>query len=262
MGNGVTVMSMIFLSSALISLADKDEEDMFGLKPSSLITAIGTISGILSAIMLPFMGAIVDSTPHRRKIGVIFTIILLAIQTIQIGTIGPTWRYMALLQAINGFVFQVTILATYSYLPEMGREIGEKRMTKYSSKFFMMMFATESIYLIFVIGISIHFGMNDIATSQLAQTMNVAFAGWCYYYGWMFLTDKSGRRKMEDTSSLYISGFLQVFKTASGIWKHYKSSLGWYLFAVVFAEAGEPKIILSSFFIIDFHLKYNFLTNP
>ncbi len=245
MGNGVTVMSMVFLSSALMSIAEDDHDEMFGLKPSSLITAIGTVSGILSAIILPFMGAVVDCTPYRRKVGVVFTIILISIQTIQIASTANTWRYMAFLQAINGFVFQVMMLAAYSYLPEMAREIGEKRMTKYSSKFFMMMFALESIYLIVVIGISLHFEMDDLATSQVAQSINLVFAGWCYYYGWKFFTPKVGNRELTDKSSLCMSGFLQVFKTASGIWKHYRSSLGWYLSAVVFAEAGKTIFIFS-----------------
>lgn len=239
MGNGVTVMSMVFLSSALMHLSENEEQEMFGLKPSSLVTAIGTVSGILSAIMLPFMGAVVDGTPHRRKVGIISTFMLVTIQTIQIMTVRQTWKYMALLQALNGFIFQVATLAAYSYLPEMAREIGESRMTKYSSKFFIMMFALESIYLIIVIGISIHFRMDDVGTSALAQSINVLGAGWCYYNGWKYLTDRPGNRSLNDDRSFFASGFVQVYRTASGICKHYASSLGWYLFAVLFAEAGE-----------------------
>jgi MFS-type transporter involved in bile tolerance (Atg22 family) len=246
MGNGVTVMSMVFFSSALISLAENEYYDFLGLKPSSLVTAIGTVSGILSAIMLPFMGAVVDGTPYRKTIGTVFTLILVGIQTIQIGTRQWNWMYMALLQAINGFVFQITTLAAYSYLPEMARDIGERRMTKYSSKFFIMMFALESLYLIIVIGISIHFELNDAATGQVALAINLLLAGFCYYYGWYFFSSKEGNLNSFDEGdqeltniSLCKSGFQQVFRTASGIFKHYASSLGWYLFAVIFAEAGK-----------------------
>ncbi len=231
-------MSMVFLGSSLISLASNEQYEFLGLKPSSLVTAIGTASGILSALMLPFMGALVDGTPHRKKVGIIFTIILTIIQIIQMGTTQANWYYMALLQAINGFVFQVTTLAAYSYLPEMARDIGERRMTKYSSKFFIMMFALESIYLIVVIGISIYFRLNDAETGRIAIGINVLLAGTCYFYGWDFLTPKNGNRDLTG-KSLCKSGFLQVFRTASGIWKHYRSSLGWYLFAVIFAEAGK-----------------------
>jgi len=241
MGNGVTVMSMVFLSSALISLAENERVELLGLKPSSLITAIGTVSGILSAIMLPFMGALVDCTPHRKRVGIIFTAIMISIQIIQIGITQMNWKYMVFLQAINGFIFQVTTLAAYSYLPEIARDIGEKRMTKYSSKFFMMMFALESIYLIIVIGISIYYGMDDVVTGRMALAINVVMAGSCYYYGWDFLTHKKGSCDLTG-KSLCKSGFSQVFCTASGIWKHYAKSLGWYLFAVMFAEAGKNSV--------------------
>mmetsp|Transcript_26134 Transcript_26134/g.30354 ORF Transcript_26134/g.30354 Transcript_26134/m.30354 type:complete len:486 (+) Transcript_26134:142-1599(+) len=246
MGNGVTVMSMVFLSSALMSLAENEEEALYGIKSSSLITAIGTVSGILSAIMLPFMGALVDCTPSRRKIGKVFTITLVVIQTIQIGTVQSTWRFMALLQAINGFVFQVTILAAYSYLPEIGRDIGEKLMTEYSSDYFIMMFGMESIYLVSVIGISIYYELGDVLTAQVAQVMNIVLSGFCYYYGWKFLTKKKARRELSKTEPLFLSGFLQVFRTASGISKHYGSSLGWFLLAVTFAEAGTNALTLVS----------------
>ncbi len=239
MGNGVTVMAMVFLSSALMSLAENEEHEMFGLKASSLVTAIGTVSGILSAIMLPFMGAVVDGTPHRRLVGIVSAFLLVTIQALQIVTVQATWKYMALLQAVNGFIFQVATLAAYSYLPEMAREIGENRMTKYSSKFFIMMFALESVYLIIVIGFSIHFRLGDVGTSAVAQTINVLGAGWCYYNGWKYLTPKPGNPNPDDTRSLCTKGFSQSFRTASGICKHYSSSLGWYLFAVMFAEAGK-----------------------
>ncbi len=239
MGNGVTVMAMVFLSSSLMYLSENEEQEMFGLKPSSLVTAIGTVSGILSAIMLPFMGAVVDGTPHRRQVGIISSFLLVTIQTIQICTIKETWKYMALLQCLNGFIFQVATLAAYSYLPEMAREIGESRMTKYSSKFFIMMFAFESFYLVIVIGVSIHYNMDDVQTSAVAQCINVLGAGWCYYNGWKYLTNRPGTSQSGDNRSLFSSGFVQVYRTASGICKHYSASLGWYLLAVMFAEAGK-----------------------
>jgi MFS-type transporter involved in bile tolerance (Atg22 family) len=75
-----------FLAMALIKIA-KDEagcqieklpgesklpdcnEKVYGLKPSSLLSTFATVVGLLAAISMPLMGAIVDYTSHRRGLG-------------------------------------------------------------------------------------------------------------------------------------------------------------------------------------------------
>ncbi len=76
-GSGPVVMSNAFLAASLIALAKMEigcepDEDcdgkVYGFKPSSLITIIATISGILSCLLLPLLGAIVDYTRFRHKV--------------------------------------------------------------------------------------------------------------------------------------------------------------------------------------------------
>ena len=253
MGNGQVTMSNIFLSTAIITLAQieincHDDEvecgKVHGYKPSSLITVIGTVSGVLSALLLPFMGAIIDCTDHRRNIGKISCFCLMLVQTIQIGTVESTWFPMAILQALNGFIFQVVNLAAFSYLPEIGRAVGEETMTVYSAEWSIVMFVTELMYLMAVIGGSICFGLNDVQTGQFGQAVNVPAAGICYYYAWRFFSCRRARRQLTGRESLFGTGFRQVFRTASGIHNHYGPSLGWFLLAVTFAEAAANTFVL------------------
>jgi len=141
---GAIVMSNIFLSSSLIFLASEEAgclddsgkviEDCnnkaYGFQPPSLIANIAVISGLLSAFLMPFIGAIVDYTPYRRATGIAAAVSLIVIQGVQIGTVAATWFPMAVLQAIAGFIYQVEVLATYAYLPEIARAVGEKIMTQ------------------------------------------------------------------------------------------------------------------------------------
>ena len=104
MGNGPILMSNVFLSAAFITLAEKeigchysddaiDHEEcgtVYGFKPSSLITNIGTITGILSACLVPFIGAVIDCTDYRRKVGASSALLMMVIQAIQIGTFQST----------------------------------------------------------------------------------------------------------------------------------------------------------------------------
>ena len=130
-------MSNVFLSTALITLAERsvgcDDNDevcegkVYGFRPSSLITIIATISGLLSAFLLPIIGAVVDYTRHRKGLAITFTALVMTIQAIQIGTVQATWFVMAVLQAINGFFYQALMVAAYAYLPEIRRRVGNKK---------------------------------------------------------------------------------------------------------------------------------------
>jgi MFS-type transporter involved in bile tolerance (Atg22 family) len=95
---GAVVMSNIFLSTSLIYLASEEagcidengeaipdcENTVHGFRPPSLIANIAVISGLLSALFMPFIGAIVDYTPYRRATGIIAAILIILIQSAQV----------------------------------------------------------------------------------------------------------------------------------------------------------------------------------
>lgn len=170
-GSGPVIMSNIFLSTSLILLAERQidcEGDdvpcgrVYGLKPSSLISLIATISGILSCFFLPFMGAIVDYTSHRWTLGVLSCAFLVLVQAIQIGTVQDTWFVMAILQAINGFVYQVVTMAVYAYLPEIASDIAYKKYNWYSSVYYMVMFGHQALFVIIIVGLDLVLKLDDV----------------------------------------------------------------------------------------------------
>jgi hypothetical protein len=81
------------------------------------------------AFLMPLSGAMIDLTPHRREVGILSAFFMIAIQAIQIGTVQATWFPMAILQAIAGFLYQVQVLATFAYLPEIARSVGQTKLT-------------------------------------------------------------------------------------------------------------------------------------
>ena len=135
-------MSNIFLANSFLYLAndeagclDDDGEyiedcsnKVNGFRPASFLANIAMISGLLSAILMPWIGAIIDYTPHRRKVGIIASVLMIAIQIAQIGTVSGTWFVMSWFQAIAGFLYQVSILAIYAYLPDISRMVGQTKM--------------------------------------------------------------------------------------------------------------------------------------
>ena len=266
MGCGQVTMSNIFLSTALITLAQKeigcDNEDIecgqiYGYKPSSLITIIGTVSGILAALLLPFVGAIIDCTPHRRAVGVSSCVLLMSVQAIQIATTEKTWFAMSVLQAVNGFIYQVVLLSGIAYIPEIGRIVGVDTMNEYSSQWSMAMFGMQVCYLLTVIGFTSSLGLDDVAVGQLGQTVNVPASGLCYFLAWKFFTSKEASRRLPPGEKVIWSGFKQVFRTAIAIKRNHGASLGYFLIAVIFAESAANAFVLVAVTYLKEALKFN-----
>ena len=270
-GNGAVIMSNIFLSVSLITLGERStgceyEDEVcdgtvtgLNLKPSTLIPLIATATGILSAFLLPIIGAIVDYTKHRKSMTGIFAATLIAIQAIQIGTVESTWFTMAILQAINGFIYQGLTLCSFAYLPEIRRMVGATRMTSYSSRFYSWMFGMEVVYLIIVSIVATFMfkgAFSDQYTAQFGQGLDVLISGSCYVIAMYFFTAKPARRELPEGDSLIFKGFAQVAQTTAGIVKHYPTTLPKFYLAVLFCESGKRngRRIIHSHNLFLFHI--------
>jgi MFS-type transporter involved in bile tolerance (Atg22 family) len=258
MGNGALVISNIFLSASLIILAersvgckDDDEEDcqgkVYGFKPTSLITIIATISGLLTAFLLPFIGAVIDFTRHRKLVGKCIVALIITFQAVQIYTVESTWFPMAILQALNGFFFQALELTAFSYLPEIKHAVGEAIMTTYSSCFYALSFLTQSLFILTVIAVSLKLSADDVLTAQIGQALDVIVTGCFYILAFYYFTPKNPKKELPNGSSLFVTGFKQVFVTARGIFKHYPTTLTRFLLAVTFAQSGKNLMNFSPF---------------
>jgi len=254
-GRGAFVMSNIFMLSSLLYLAseevgcldedgkaaDECDKKVYGFQPSSVVTNIAVISGIVSAFLNPVVGAVVDFTDYRHAMGVISSCALIAIQAAQIYTVGSTWFPMAILQAIAGSIFQIMVTSTYAYFPEMSDEVGERAMSNIAPKITMSQFISQELFLILIIGISIGIGSkdDDVLTAQVSQGVNVPILIVCWSLGWYkFLPKAKAKRALPEGKSLYSAGCDQIFRTARRINTDYKRSIRWYMLALSFAEAG------------------------
>mmetsp|Transcript_46906 Transcript_46906/g.142093 ORF Transcript_46906/g.142093 Transcript_46906/m.142093 type:complete len:460 (+) Transcript_46906:162-1541(+) len=245
-------MSNIFLSTALISIAsisagctdmeagETCQESVYGFKPSSLITNIALVSGLISAFCLPVIGAIVDYTPYRRLVGIFSAVFITVVQGVQIWLTDSTWFPMAILQAINGFMYMVQVLAVYAYLPDLGRLVGPRKMAWYSALYTMCQFGAQATYLLLNVALSLALGWGgqDVRNAQLSQGICVAWLLLSFIPGWRKLPRVNALRSRPANKGLVRIGFSQVWHTILGINRHYGSGLRWYFLAVVFAESG------------------------
>lgn len=267
MGRGVAVMSNVVVNAALLELAmdaagcpTKDELDameadglivdagdfvctskVYGQNPLSLISNIAVATGIIGAICMPITGVILDFTPYRRMVGILFSIIFTIIQGIQIG-IGPnTWFAMAILQAMAGVCFTVVMMTSLAYLPEICEVVGQAKHSAYTARFTAKQFSSQACFLVLLGALSFGLGIStdSVRTARLSQAMNVGFIIVLFALGWKCMPSRPASRDLpQGQKCLILYGLRQNFRTAISIHREYKKGLQWYLLATVFAQSS------------------------
>ena len=86
---------------------------------SSLLTLLATFSGLVTALMMPIIGAIVDHTSLRWAIGAGGALMLIVFQIIYLSLGGDTLWLCAIISIFGNFCFYTHYLALLSYLPEL-----------------------------------------------------------------------------------------------------------------------------------------------
>jgi MFS transporter, UMF1 family len=296
-------MGTLFLSTSFIYLASaeagcieidpvtgKEEiiqgcaERLYGIfRPAALVTNIATISGILVAFFLPVAGAMMDNTPHRWTVGVVTAAFMILTEVVQIGTTSNTWFGMAILEAVSGLFFQVQLLSSFAYLPDIAREVGQETMNTNISYFLVTEIGVgQLLIVIIIIGISIAFELNDVATAQVGQSVVSLVAGLGFYVGWrrlprvpakhFLLMDKPSvssdnvreleeekedsnlRPRTEKQRSLLFQGFVQNWNTCKHINREYKNSLRWFLLGTAFGDSAASAFLTVAIIFLTGHL--------
>jgi len=270
-GRGMLIMSNIFISTSLLWLAknaagcfeDPDtiggecHKSVHGMKAESFVTNIATYSALLSALFMPICGAIVDYTPHRKLVGIVTAIVLIAIQAIQIYTVEGTWFAMGVLQAFASFVYQLQIVVIFAYYPDISREVGELTMTTFSSRFSAVQYFSSAIFLVVVTAISLLLNSSEVLTGQISQGVNTFTSIILFGIGWYKLTERPVVRELPEGNWLILEGFRQNWNTAKSVQQHYKHGLRWYLLAVVFSEASATAITTVSIVYLSSSIQLN-----
>jgi UMF1 family MFS transporter len=246
-GRAVTFIAAgAFLSTALLGLAKEAagcaasdtscDGRIYGIRPSSLLTIYTMVVGILSAALMPFVGAIVDATRHRlriaRALSVVFTILLIP------QTVLANWLVLAILQVLLAFIGWAQTMVAYAYLPELTQSVDV--LNRYSQSFTICNFGSMVVFLVVILGISTIAGKQGDALWTAHLAMAVSFAISCVMLGlaWGFLfQSRPAARQLQQGESLWSTGFVQVYHSSIYIYKNL-SALKWFYLSVSFIDAG------------------------
>ena len=259
---GMIIMSNIVFNVAIISLAsvaagcdaqatagNPCTNKIWGFTPSALISNTQVYAGIGAALFLPVAGAIIDTTPYRRTLGVVTAALITIIQAVQIGLSQSTWGPMYILQSISAVLYLVQVAPAYAYLPEIAKEKGHEKTTRFTSSFQAFQFGFQALFLVVIaiVGIGLGSRNSSVLTARISQGINtlgclVAFSvGWFYY-----MPSRPAIRKRLEGKTAVGEGFSKVARTAKKVFT-FKKGLRWYFLSLLFAESGRFCGILPDF---------------
>ena len=244
-----------FLGTALLLLAkeaagcsiEKDpltneipecDERIFGIRPSSLLTTYTMVTGLLSAAMLPLMGAMLDYTPYRLWFGRFLSALFCVLMMPLIFISSKTWVMVAVFQVFVAFVGWAQTMVTYSYLPELTD--STERLNDYNQSFTVFSFSSMVLYLIVTTGIANFAGWSDntVATARLGTSIALGIAVVFLSLAWGSLMQKRpAAHTLREDQSLWTAGFIQVYRTIGYICRQLPA-LKWFYVSLMFIDAA------------------------
>jgi len=241
-----------FVGAAVVRLATSQagcnppascENTVYGFRPSSLITFASATVGVMAALTMPVVGAMVDRTKHRKLVGMVAALFVVIITGSQLILNEETWEFVLIAEAIGGYAFLVHTCAILAYLPELSP--SEEQLTKYSSRFHTIQYAVQAMYLTLVIAYSHRTGAGTIESTRIALGIAFSISFVLLPYSWSFLLRKRGPlSEIPKGSSLFTIGFLQVHETARTVFKKYHG-LTWFTISLLWSPANGAGVVTS-----------------
>lgn len=190
-GKGVLHSSSVFFGPALLQLAthaacdgeDCSAEDrIYGIRPSSLLTVANVIATMLAAICLPFLGALVDRSHHRRLAGASTAYILIAINFAQIFLSSGTWPFFWILHIISDSCNMIHHVIILAYLQNLTGDLN--LLSRYTSSFAAIQFLVMTIYILSITVYAQGTTSDIVVISRLAHVLSFVFGSVTLTYAW------------------------------------------------------------------------------
>jgi MFS-type transporter involved in bile tolerance (Atg22 family) len=244
---GTIFMSSIFLGPALLELATEAAPDaggrLYGFRPSSLLSNMAMVSGLLASISLPIVGAMVDHTRYRRELGQYTAYGLAMIKTLEIMVSSSTWMWVASLQVVTALLYQPHLAATYAYTSELSTDSAKH--TYYNSWYAMMQQISFLQFCILVLGLGMLLHTTTVGTARISQTVTSLTSAPLFFVAWKyFFRPRPALKEIPPNTSLWNCGFLTVTATCGKLRRQARyRPLVWLLASILFSEAAVQALV-------------------
>lgn len=268
---GFFLIGGVYISTAILGLAytagdcatlPPQECTVWGLKPSSLLSTMTSISAFVSALCMPFIGVIVDHTDYRRCIAFCSGMITVGLNFIEIFISAKTYQIIIIVHIITPVVSLLHQMSIFAYFYEITNK--SHVLTKYLSIFQGWRQISMLVCVLFVLLLSnVWPGLEpgtiqaDVVTARIAQTFITitSFISICltYYKG---LQSRKAVAPVPPGSNIYTLGFTQLYRTLIKITKQLPA-VRWYLIACAFYGSLLGSTVAIAITYLKFYLKFS-----
>lgn len=219
-----------------------------GLKASSLLTFTSAVVGVATALVMPFVGAVVDHTSHRKLFGTLtalFTLIFTGLY-MAISDSSGNWRFILLVDSLQSFFALIHATGSFAYLPDLST--NEEAIVRYTSSFGVRQYTMQLAFSIAALAFS--FGLDraiasSVQLARYASALAFGIGSILLFYSWIFLfRPRPALSKVPEGDTLWTTGFRQVKATTSTIVREYRA-LKWFMISILWSPEHGAGVILS-----------------
>ena len=265
-------MAAFFVGPALLKLAEQqaievnhcspDDETcaeaarIYGFKPSSLLTNMKSIASFTSMLLLPLFGAVVDSTPYRKQVGMFTAFAVVGIKGMEL-VVGPsTWFFVVCIQVLSDLLYELHTATTESYAAEITNKPMDQ--SKYQSAFSGLIFVSMFLYVLEVTVLSTVGHMSLVGTARLSVLLSIVNSGPLLVLGWIhYFRDRPPSSKLSETKMILTAGFRKLVATFREISSKYKPVRHFLVYSVAWSEAAVASLPLIATTYMTDYLKFS-----
>ena len=247
----VVLMSSIFMGPALLELATEaagcpNEQDCNAriwlfMKPSSLLSNIAIVTGITVSLGMPLIGAMVDYTNQRRRVGAYTAYLLAVSKGIEACVSQRTWVLVAAMQIVSGVVYFCHTTAGYAYNAELSNDSVQQ--TKYNTYYFFVLYMSTLFFLAQVLVVSTLLDTGDVGTARISQIITSVTSAIAFGWAWTcFFSDRPAARPLPDNTTLLSAGFRKTTRTFWSV-RTRLPYLWWLMCSVAVTESATAALI-------------------
>ena len=233
-GRACLFISFTFLSLAILQLANEeagcvaDEEGsyaactrtVYGARPSSMLAIMGTASGIASACFMPYAGAVVDFTDHRRWFGMVTAGVLAGTNALQAFLFAETWFVMMLLQATAAVMaFMGNAMVMWSYVKGLGAG-SDAVLNSVTAAGRVWETTSMLVYIMVVVILSVALSLGPVDTGRVAQAIAATAGAVLLTMAYGRFRDRPASSTLPEGHSLMYAGVRKLATTWTELGEH------------------------------------------
>jgi len=212
------------------------------LTPSTAMPYLTSIGLVISMILTPIIGVIVDRTKHRKATTFASIGAFVAINGFQALISEGNWMVMLVLQAIFAricFVLHVSCVA--AYCTEIAENEAEIIALQSAGRAFETGAMVGTLFSVIIGSTVLGFGKDVIATARFAQIFATACAIPFLVMSFQRFEEREALNKT--TGNVLTAGFRQLFSTVKGLWGENRYVLH-YLVGLAFNDGANGNVFV------------------